>query len=87
MKARVLILRGEGTDYTDVVTITTDIIDNGPYELEEHVEDIFNTKGLTSKEVMLGIQPLVKTKQPDMVLTGRNIILWPCTQRCRVSCL
>lgn len=58
MKARVLILRGEGTDYTDVVTITTDIIDNGPYELEEHVEDIFNTKGLTSKEVMLGIQPL-----------------------------
>ena len=58
MKARVLILRGEGTDYADVVTITTDIIDNGPYELEEHVEDIFNTKGLTSKEVMLGIQPL-----------------------------
>lgn len=58
LKARVLIMRGKDTDYDEVVRLTSDIIDNGPYELEENVEDIFKVKGLTSKEVMLGIQPL-----------------------------
>ena len=58
LKARVLILRGNTEDYEEVITLTSDIIENGPYELEEHVRDIFQTKGLTSKEVMLGIQPL-----------------------------
>ena len=58
LKARVLILLGNTEDYEEVITLTSDIIENGPYELEEHVRDIFQTKGLTSKEVMLGIQPL-----------------------------
>lgn len=58
LKARALIMRGETTDYEEVISLTDDIIKHGPYELEEHVRDIFQTKGLTSKEVMLGIQPL-----------------------------
>lgn len=58
IKARVLILRGKTEDHEEVITLTSDIIEHGPYELEEHLHDIFETKGLTSKEVMLGIQPL-----------------------------
>lgn len=54
LKARVLMMRG---DYGDVVTLTNDIINNGPYELEDNVKDIFYTKGLASSEVMLGIYP------------------------------
>lgn len=58
MKARVLILRGKTEDHEEVITLTSDIIEHGPYELEENVRNIFQTKGLTSKEVMLGIQPM-----------------------------
>lgn len=57
LKARVLILRGQAADYTQVANITKDIIDNSPYKLEEKVQDIFRTKGITSQEVMLGIYP------------------------------
>lgn len=57
LKARVLIMRGTAQDYTDVVSITDDIINNGPYELEENLKDIFYTKGLASSEVMLGVYP------------------------------
>lgn len=69
LKARVLIMRGETTDHEEVISLTTDIIEHGPYELEEHVRDIFQTKGLTSKEVMLGIQPLAnQVKRHDTYL-------------------
>lgn len=34
-----------------------DIIDNGPYQLEESYQDIFHAKGLKSSEVIFGIQP------------------------------
>lgn len=57
LKARVLIMRGSGSDYADVVSITNDIINNGPYALEENLKDIFLTRGLSSGEVMLGIFP------------------------------
>lgn len=56
-KARVLMMRGEGQDYADAAALTQEIIQNGPYELEENVTDIFHSKGLNSKEVMFGIQP------------------------------
>lgn len=57
LKARVLMMRGGSQDYTDVISITNDIITNGPYELEANLKDIFYTKGLSSNEVMLGVYP------------------------------
>lgn len=58
MKARVLMMRGASGDYQEVIDLTRDIIENGPYELEESTKDIFQLKGLSSKEVMLGVEPL-----------------------------
>ncbi|TDQ73480.1 RagB/SusD family nutrient uptake outer membrane protein [Sphingobacterium yanglingense] len=57
MKCRVLILRGSSTDYTEILSLTNDIIENSPYELETYVRDIFSTKGISSKEIMFGIMP------------------------------
>lgn len=59
LKARVLMMRGTEGDYEKVITLTKDIIEKGPYELEENLKDIFKEKGLASKEVMLGIEPFV----------------------------
>ena len=67
LKARVLMMRGQGTDYADAAELTRDIINNGPYELEENVLDIFYEKGLDSPEVMFGIQP--KDGQTDVYET------------------
>jgi hypothetical protein len=55
--ARMLINRGSAGDYARVISMTNDIITNGPFALEDSLKDIFWTKGFTSKEVMLGIQP------------------------------
>lgn len=60
LKARVLINRGTAEDYSAVIALTKDIIANSPFSLEENVKDIFLTKGLSSNEVMLGIQPYTK---------------------------
>jgi hypothetical protein len=57
LKARVLIHRGSAGDYAQVISLTDDIIKNSPFELEGNTKDIFLTKGFTSKEVMLGLQP------------------------------
>jgi len=57
LKARVLMIRGATGDYAQVIALTKDIIQNSPYALEANVKDIFSTKGLESKEVMLGITP------------------------------
>jgi hypothetical protein len=57
LKARILMNRGVGTDYAQVISLTNDIISNGPFALEDSLKDIFLTKGLNSSEVMLGIQP------------------------------
>lgn len=57
LKARVLINRGASGDYAQVISITDDVITNGGFTLEANVKDIFWTKGFTSKEVILGVQP------------------------------
>lgn len=58
LKARVLINRGAQGDYENVIAITEDIMQNGPYELEGNLRDIFSTKGLESKEVIMGTFPM-----------------------------
>ncbi|QKJ30660.1 RagB/SusD family nutrient uptake outer membrane protein [Mucilaginibacter mali] len=57
LKMRVLMCRGTAADYTQVITLGNTIIQTGPYTLEAKQEDIFHTKGLASKEIILGIQP------------------------------
>jgi len=57
LKARVLINRGGAGDYAQVISLTNDIITNGPFSLEPNLKDLFLIKGLTSKEVILGVQP------------------------------
>lgn len=57
LKARVLMNRGAAGDYDQVISLTNDIITNGPFALEDSVKDIFLTNGFASKEVMLAIQP------------------------------
>lgn len=66
-KVRILMMRGQEGDYTEAANIALDIIDNGPYELEGNVVDIFHTRGLNSQEVMFGIQP--KSNQTDVLET------------------
>ena len=60
LKARLLINRGSPEDYTTVINLTNDIITNSSYTLEDSVKDIFLSKGFSSNEVMLGIQPYTK---------------------------
>ena len=60
LKARLLINRGTAADYTDVISLTKDIINNGPFTLEDSTKDIFLEKGISSNEVMLGLQPYDK---------------------------
>ena len=50
-------MKGQGTDYADVVTLANDIIANPAYTLETTMKDLFQVKGLTSKEVILGATP------------------------------
>lgn len=64
-KVRILMMRGQEGDYAEAANIALDIIDNGPYELEGNVVDIFHSLGLKSQEVMFGIQP--KSNQTDVI--------------------
>ncbi len=64
LKARVLMMRGEGDDYENAVSLCTDIIENGPYQLEDNYDDIFHKNGLSSSEVIFGITP--KPNQTDV---------------------
>jgi hypothetical protein len=57
LKARVLINRGATGDYAEVISLTNDVISNGPFALEPNLKDLFWTKGLSSTEVILGVQP------------------------------
>jgi hypothetical protein len=57
LKARVLINRGATGDYAEVISLTNDVISNGPFVLEPNLKDLFWTKGLSSTEVILGVQP------------------------------
>lgn len=74
LKMRVLMSRGQSGDYAEVVTIANDIIQNSPYELEPNIEDLFHSKGLASKEVILGLTP-----QPNQEKDyySRSAQFWP----------
>jgi hypothetical protein len=52
-----LINRGATGDYAEVVSLANDVISNGPFALEPNLKDLFWTKGLSSTEVILGVQP------------------------------
>lgn len=57
LEARVLINRGSSGDYAQVISLTNDVIANGGFTLEPNNEDLFLTKGFSSSEVILGVQP------------------------------
>ena len=57
LKMRVLISRGQQNDYTEVINLGNTIIQQGPYALENNLKDLFYVKGLSSKEVILGVKP------------------------------
>ncbi len=57
LKMRVLMSRGASGDYAEVVTLANNVIQNSPYILEPNVVDLFHSKGLSSKEVILGLKP------------------------------
>lgn len=57
LKIRVLACRGTDSDLRSVISIATEMIQTAPYNLEAEVKDIFQQKGLSSKEVILGIKP------------------------------
>lgn len=57
LKARVLMCRQQAGDYTEVIRLTDEIINQGAYQLEPLAKDIFRTKGASSSEVILSISP------------------------------
>ncbi len=57
LKIRVLILRGQAADYAEIIRLADEIIGNPTYALEASLRDLVQVKGLTSKEVLLGIVP------------------------------
>jgi len=57
LKMRVLMLRGQVGDYGNVVKLADEIIGNSAYQLEPSLKDLMQVKGLTSKEVILGVTP------------------------------
>jgi len=72
LKARVLMNRGASGDYAQVISLTNDIITNGPFALQDSLKNIFLSKGFTSKEVMLAVQPYPTQNykyEEDMFLT------------------
>jgi hypothetical protein len=57
LEARVLINRGASGDYAKVASLTDDVITNGGFKLEDNLKDIFLSKGFSSTEVIMGVQP------------------------------
>lgn len=57
LKARVLMLRGEGTDYADAAELANEVINCGYFALEPNYTDIFFYEGNSSGEVIFGIEP------------------------------
>lgn len=57
LKMRVLICRGQPGDYTEVINLGNTIMQQSPYLLENNLKDLFYVKGLSSKEVILGVKP------------------------------
>ncbi|MCK9304118.1 MAG: RagB/SusD family nutrient uptake outer membrane protein [Bacteroidales bacterium] len=57
LKVRVLMMRGATGDYAEAASIAQDIIQYGPYTLENSLKTLFREKGLVSSEVMFAIKP------------------------------
>lgn len=57
LKMRVLMMRGQSADYPLVIELANKIIAAPNYALENNLKDIFQLKGLASREVILGIKP------------------------------
>lgn len=57
LKMRVLMQRAQSSDYTTVITLANEVMANTNYVLEPSLRDLMQVKGLTSKEVILGITP------------------------------
>lgn len=57
LKAQVLINRAQSGDNAEVISLCNDIITNGPFSLDANEKNIFLNEGLSSNEVILGIQP------------------------------
>lgn len=57
LEARVLINRNSDGDLAKVISLTSDVIANGGFSLEPSEKDIFLTKGFSSSEVIMGVQP------------------------------
>jgi len=58
LKMRVLMQHGQAADYLQVLTLANEILSNPNYELEASLQGLMQNKGLTSKEVLLGIVPV-----------------------------
>ncbi len=57
LKMRVLMTRGLQADFAEVNTLGNTLIQTSGFALEPNLRDIFQTKGLSSKEIILGIRP------------------------------
>lgn len=69
LKMRVLIGRGQQGDYAEVINLGNTILGSGPYVLESNLKDLFHSKGLSSKEVILGVKPQVNQEQFYYILS------------------
>lgn len=56
LKMRVLLCRGQQADLASVAEIGNSLITSAPFALEDNLQNLFRTKGLESKEVILGIK-------------------------------
>lgn len=73
LKMRVLMSRGQAADYTAVSELADKVL-AGPYTLEDNPKNIFQAKGLSSNEVILGIQPQA---QQELDYYNRSATYWP----------
>jgi hypothetical protein len=73
LKMRVLLNRGQGTDYVQAATLGAGIISGSPYILEPNLKDLFYSKGLASSEVMLGIRPQANQESLYINMSSRFI--------------
>lgn len=69
LKMRVLMNKGIPTDYATVVTLADDIIQHSGYALEGNLKDLFLSKGLASKEVMLSVKPQANQEISFVILS------------------
>lgn len=57
LKMRVLTARAQTADYATIISLANEIIGNSKYQLEPSLKDLFQTKGIASAEVLLGVTP------------------------------